>query len=238
MLAPRSTNQHLATRDRPALITRTRPKILPNKDAAGSVSTDAEPSQPNPRFESKARRRELLNLLLVSNAAKHLNHLPAPGCSIHGIMRGNYSFCDLIPAALTLIAPDRFEYVAATTLGFSRKAVLQLLDLIDSGGVGTIDFICADFFHKSDREICQFADEQLRRRGSRFCSARCHAKIILLLTSSGERYTSESSANIRACRSIEQFALTNDPELFEFHRGWIEEILKDYAAAEKENSDR
>jgi hypothetical protein len=213
--------QTRATRDRPRLATRTRP---------GTAAPIAE--QPNPRFESKARRRELLNLLRVANAAKHLDHMPEPGCSIHGIMRGNYSFCDLIPAVLRLIQPARLEYVAATTLGFSRKAALQLIDLLDAGHVQRIDFICADFFEKADSEICQFARAELTSRGSRFTAARCHAKIILLAADNGDRYTSESSANIRACRSIEQFALTNDPDLYEFHRQWIDEI---FHAPEKAN---
>jgi hypothetical protein len=169
----------------------------------------------------------MLNLLKVRNAAKHLDHLPPPGCAIHAIMRGNYSFCDLIPAVLSMIRPARINYLAATTLGFSRKAALQLLDLLDSGGVARMDFVCADFFAKADPEICLFARGELSRRGSRFAAARCHAKIILFATSDGQHFTSESSANIRACRSIEQFALTNCPELFEFHRLWIDEIMRE-----------
>ena len=223
-------------RDRPRIALRQRPGLrLAGQPAVPGGAGDqaaVTPEQPNPRFESKARRRELLNLLRVANAAKHLDHMPGQGCTIHGIMRGNYSFCDLIPAVLKLIVPVRFEYVAATTLGFSRKASLQLIDLLDAGHVQRLDFICADFFEKADSEICQFARAELTRRGSRFTAARCHAKIILLAGTDGSRYTSESSANIRACRSIEQFALTNDPELFDFHRRWIDEI---FHAPEKAN---
>jgi len=201
------------TRNRPTLRDRTRP---------GKESAEESPP---PRFEAKAKRRELINLIRVANAAKHLDHLPGPGCAIHAIMKGNYSYADLIPAVLTLAAPARLDYLAATTLGFSQKAALQLIDLIDSGHVRTLDFVCADFFAKADPEICQFTREELTRRGSRFAAARCHAKIILLGLDDGTRYVSESSANIRACRSIEQFALTNDPELYEFHREWIDELM-------------
>ena len=201
------------TRNRPTL----RDRIRPGKESAEE--------NPPPRFEAKAKRRELINLLRVANAAKHLDHLPEPSCAIHAIMKGNYSYADLIPAVLTLADPARFDYLAATTLGFSQKAALQLLDLIDSGNVRTLDFVCADFFAKSDPEICQFTREELTRRGSRFAAARCHAKIILMGLDNGTRYVSESSANIRACRSIEQFALTNDPDLYEFHREWIDELM-------------
>ena len=211
----------LTTRRPQTRSTRNKPKlgdrIRPGQEAA-------EESRP-PRFEAKAKRREMLNLLRVANAANHLNHLPGPGCSIHAIMKGNYSYADMIPAVLKLAAPAKMDYLAATTLGFSRKAALQLIDLIDSGNVRTIDLLCADFFAKADSEICQFAKEQLTRRGSRFAAARCHAKIILMGLDDGNRYVSEGSANIRACQSIEQFALTNDPDLYEFHRKWIDELM-------------
>ena len=211
--------QSLAVRDASKLALRTRPGQSPPAGPAVEKTP--------PRFESGQRKREMLNLLKVRNAAKHLDHLPPLGCAIHAIMRGNYSFCDLIPAVLSMIRPARINYLAATTLGFSRKAALQLLDLLDSGGVARMDFVCADFFAKADPDICLFAHGELTRRGSRFAAARCHAKIILFATSDGQHFTSESSANIRACRSIEQFALTNCPELFEFHRGWIDEIMRD-----------
>lgn len=201
--------------------TRNRPSL---RDRTPPGKGGAEDSGP-PRFEAKAKRRELLNLLRVANAAKHLDHLPGPGCAIHAVMKGNYSYADLIPAVLTLSAPVRIDYLAATTLGFSQKAALQLIDLIDSGNVRTLDFVCADFFEKADPEICKFTREELTRRGSRFASARCHAKIILMGLDDGTRYVSESSANIRACRSIEQFMLTNDPDLYDFHREWIGELM-------------
>lgn len=210
----------LTTRQPQARPTRNRPKLR-DRIRPGRGVAEAPP----PRFEAKAKRREMLNLLRVSNAADHLDHLPGPGCAIHAIMKGNYSYADMIPAVLKLSAPARLDYLAATTLGFSQKAALQLIDLIDSGNVKTLDFVCADFFEKADPAICKFAREELARRGSRFASARCHAKIILMGLDNGARYVSESSANIRACRSIEQFALTNDSDLYEFHREWIDELM-------------
>jgi hypothetical protein len=205
----------LTTRQSQARPTRNRPNLR-DRGTEDPVAT---------RFEAKAERREMLNLLRVSNAAKHLGRMPGPGCTIHAIMKGNYSYADLIPAVLKLSEPSKLDYLAATTLGFSQKAALQMIDLLDSGNVRTLDFLCADFFEKSDPEICNFAREELTRRGSRFASARCHAKIILLGMDDGTRYVSESSANIRACRSIEQFAITNDPDLYDFHRVWIDELM-------------
>ncbi len=212
-----TTRNHQArpARNRPSLRGRARP---------GQEDTEEQAAT---RFEAKAKRREMINLLRVSNAAKHLDHLPEPGGAIHAIMKGNYSYADLIPAVLKIAEPVKLDYLAATTLGFSQKAALQLIDLLDADSVRTLDLLCADFFEKADPEICQFTRKELTRRGSRFASARCHAKIILMSLDDGTRYVSESSANIRACRSIEQFAITNDPDLYDFHREWIDELMDD-----------
>ena len=226
--------QSRPTRNRPKLQKRVRPgcgatakrRWLRNFRRVADATKAREHVEPVAlRFDAKAKRRELLNMLHVANAAKHLDHLPEPGCAIHGIMRGNYSYADLIPAVLAMAAPARIDHLVATTLGFSQKAVLQLIDLIDSGQICVVDFLCADFFAKADPDVCRFAAGELSRRGSRFAAARCHAKIILLGLDDGTRYVSESSANIRACYSIEQFVLTNDPELYEFHRKWIDELM-------------
>ena len=190
------------------------------------------------RHESKQRKREFRNLLSIDNATKHLDHLPALGCSIHGIMRGNFSYCDMIPAVLRLAAPATLVYVAITTLGFSRRATSTVLSLIDAGQVDRVDFVCADFFEKADAEVCQDMRASLTARGSRFVAARCHAKILLFETTAGQWFTSESFANILACRSIEQFCLTNDRELFEFHRDWIAGLFDGKAEASWARTDR
>ena len=42
----------------------------------------------------------------------------------------------------------------------------------------------------------------------------------------GRAFTVESSANLRSCSSIEQLCMTHDRALFDFHRGWITNIME------------
>ena len=35
----------------------------------------------------------------------------------------------------------------------------------------------------------------------------------------------EGSANLRSCRNVEQFTATESPDLYQFHRAWILEML-------------
>jgi len=181
------------------------------------------------RYESRTRRRVMVDAQSVANAVRNIERLPANACSLHIIMRGNFVFSDIIPAVLHLAAPATIDYLAVTTLGFSRRAIAILLDLLDSGKVGRMDFICTDYFERVDSEICQHMREELTARGSRFASAKCHAKVVTFEMSDGRCFASEGSANIRACRNVEQFCLTQDRELVAFHRNWIDRLIKIYA---------
>ena len=67
------------------------------------------------------------------------------------------------------------------------------------------------------------AEAQLQARGATLTSSRNHAKVIGLAFER-DAYVVEGSANMRSCNNLEQFTLTNDPELFEFHRRWIQSI--------------
>ena len=41
----------------------------------------------------------------------------------------------------------------------------------------------------------------------------------------GRCIVNESSANLRSCRNIEQFTMTHDRDLLEFHRQWMAEVM-------------
>lgn len=180
------------------------------------------------RYLSPPRKRELVDATSVANCLKNLDHLPDRDCSLHVIMRGNFVFSDIIPTVLKLGSPATIEYLAVTTLGFSKRASAIILDTIDSGNARSVDFICTDYFERVDNEICQEFRLELTRRNCRFASAKSHAKIVLFKLTDGRCFTVEGSANIRSCRNIEQFALTQDPALLAFHRDWIGKVIEVY----------
>jgi hypothetical protein len=64
----------------------------------------------------------------------------------------------------------------------------------------------------------------------RIAALRSHAKLLLFELTDGRKITVESSANLRSCRNVEQFSMTNDPALLSFHAGWIDELLTEAGA--------
>jgi len=177
-------------------------------------------------------RIETRDLRGVANAAKHLERLPEPGETFHAVTRGNYQHADIIPAVLTLAGPSaRFARVDVATLGFSAKNAADFLDWIDRGLIGRLYFLASAYFRsmKDGGDVYEaFAAQLLSRPGGhRIAACRSHVKLIGMELSDGRAFVVESSANLRSCRTIEQFTMTADRGVLEFHRAWMREVLND-----------
>ena len=145
-------------------------------------------------------------------------------------MRGNFNSWDLIPAILTLAEPATIAELNIATLGFNSKGAAALIDLLDTGPVSRCTFLCAHYWKSVEGDTYDELAEALTTRGHRCLAMRCHAKIVLAELTDGRCLTIESSANLRSCRAIEQFTMTNDPPLLQFHRGWMKQVLDEATA--------
>jgi hypothetical protein len=170
-------------------------------------------------------KRRMLHLLHVSNAAKHLGGLPAIGETWHAIMKGNFNGWDLVPAILGLAEPATIAWLGVATLGFNKSNAQELVELLDAGQVGSVEFIASTYFKGTSADEFGFLHEQLTTRGQKCAAVRSHAKVLLFEMTDGTNYVIESSANLRSCRMAEQFTLTHDAELLAFHRRWMRTLL-------------
>ena len=115
-------------------------------------------------------------------------------------------------------------YIA--TLGFNRDNAAELLRLIDAGQVGQVRFLCSTYYANTDGEVVTWLQGELRaRKAGRLLAIRNHAKILLMGLSDGTYLVNESSANLRSCRNIEQFSLSNDADLYAFHKRWMDHVF-------------
>ena len=101
----------------------------------------------------------------------------------------------------------------------------ELLQLLDSGDIGRVDFLYSVYFKSNERQSCERLTHELTTRGHRVVAMLTHAKVLLVELTDGRGFTVESSANLRSCASIEQITMTQDADLTAFHRKWIDEIL-------------
>jgi len=169
-----------------------------------------------------------LNAGRIDKAVDQIKRLPAEGETIHAIMSGAYNAWDLVPAVMAL-ANQGLERLTVTTLGFNLRQARQLAGLIDAGEIKAADFICSTLYAEQEKNDAMRTREILTEAGAKFAICRNHSKILLMHMNNGARLVSESSANFRTCRNVEQFALSNHRELYDFHRAWIEKMLQNPA---------
>ncbi|HQY89612.1 MAG TPA: hypothetical protein PK402_13245 [Tepidisphaeraceae bacterium] len=198
-------------------------------DVSVEIARDAKHVRP-----ALNEKRKRLNLLHIANAANHLDGLPEENESWHLIVKGNYPQWALVPAILKLAdTPIRRLYLV--TLGFSRANGNELLDLIDADQIENVTALVSCYFKAQDKAIYEPIHAGLTQRGQRMLAMRTHAKIILAQTDK-HSLSIEGSANLRSCRNIEQFTIVNDRALFDFHAGWIDEVIANARPAT--NTDR
>jgi hypothetical protein len=159
------------------------------------------------------------------NAAAQIHRLPAPGETLHAITNGQFVGCDLLPAVLHL-AKSTAREVILTTLSFSRQNVDLLCELLDSRRIKTLTILASTYFRRTGQNdlVYLYAKEQLEKRRQTLFAAHVHSKLILIATADNRHFTIETSANLRSCLCVEQFALTQDAGLYNFHKRWIRHV--------------
>ena len=149
--------------------------------------------------------------------AGQLDPLPAPGESVHIILPGNVPLGDVV---WTVVDGTQLPGpLHVSTLGFGRAWIAGLVDRLRDGRITEATICCSHYFAKADAAEFQEARELLAPWPVTLVAGRTHAKVATFGTIS-----MEGSANLRACRSIENVSITNDTNLTNFHRRWLTDL--------------
>ncbi len=169
-------------------------------------SIAAHRHQPTRRRQEDHRHRGAL--------AGVLNPLPTAGETVHLVLPGNVPLGDVLWHIVD--AGDQPGPLHVSTLGFGRAWIAGLVDRLRGGKITSGMIACSDYFAKADAAEFQQARELLAPWPVTLVAGRTHAKVATFGTIS-----MEGSANLRACRSIENVSVTHDAALADFHRQWI-----------------
>lgn len=176
------------------------------------------------KHKTKAAKRRYLNALRLKNVFAHIGKdLPEPGEALHCVFKGNNDGFDVLPAIIQH-AGGTVGDVAIATLGFNTRNFEALGDLIEKAAICPVLFVCSVLHEARDPEACQQMAQLIRDNGGQFSAVRAHCKVMAIDAGGGNFYSVESSANLRSCRMAEQFVISNDRGLYEFHREWMLEI--------------
>lgn len=159
------------------------------------------------------------------DAYKHLEDLPTKdGEDLEMVISGRYAMWDLVPALVEKTGQN-IALLTIATLSYSTSNAAELLGMLDGEQIGAVDFLVSYYFKSTSRKIYDTLVPQLLERDQRVLALRTHAKIILARMEDGTCYAIRGSPNLRSSKNIEQLTLTRCPDLYAFHKGWIEDEL-------------
>lgn len=193
-------------------------------DDFDSIETTELPKD-NLRLTLSQRKKQFRKIKQTSDALSHLLPLPKKEEAVYMVSNARFDFYDFIPA-LIQIKNKKVTHLIGSTWIINRTNICGLFELFDSNKIAKIDFLTGIYFKR--RESSNYATfvEGMQERGQRLKAALNHSKFFCLQFEDGECYTMQSSANFTENGNIETHVLENSADLFEFHKDWINEILK------------
>ena len=159
------------------------------------------------------------------NADKLAELLPTDaGDVLHAITPGDFVFNDLITAVCRTRKPMALHIA---TLSMSKANVDSLTAELRAENVGSIAILISNFFEKTNVGIFQHLTKAAADHPAfTVATERTHAKVALFQFGKNDRLTIETSANLRSSQNIEQITAIADPALYDFHRGWLDELFQ------------
>lgn len=171
-------------------------------------------------------RRAASAFIRAENAQQLARELPVEeGDWLHGIIPGDFVFCDLLPALVAARGcPARIDI---TTLSLSEQNVHTLLSVLGAVEQPFVTLLLSHYFQASNRDIFRSVETMLVGHPRfRLAVARQHTKV-LLMDWPHCALVVEGSANLRSAGCIEQVTARASRDLINFHREWIEPLHAD-----------
>ena len=157
-----------------------------------------------------------------------------PGEQLHCIVGGNFIFGDIFEALLSaknVIAKS----MHVSTLSLSQNNIDSFRTLLEHGWTEHLTVAISNYFYSHERNnMIPYMLQQLDI-DDRFdlMVFRNHTKLTLMEIGN-IKLVMTGSANLRSSRSVEQFALQESGELYDFYRTWFDEQMEKHSIINKE----
>lgn len=157
-----------------------------------------------------------------------------PGMSYFGIIDGSFIFGDLIEALFTekLIRAYRMDI---NTLSMSQENVDSLATLLLKGYIKELNLTVSDYFYAHERrQLIPYIQRELDI-DNRFQMAVSgnHTKIAVARLTNGIHLCIHGSANLRSSGNIEQIAIHDSKEIYDFVTGMNDRVIAKFKTINK-----
>ena len=157
----------------------------------------------------------------------------AEGQTTHALLSGNFIFGDFLEA-LAVENGVKFKKLTFSTLAMSDENVMSLSNMLKTGWLESLDMVLSSYFWAHNRQNAAFIYEYLcDPYPARLAIAGIHTKVALIETGKS-KIVIHGSANMRSSRTVEEITIEHNPELFNFHNEWHQEILDEYQVTKRE----
>lgn len=170
----------------------------------------------------RPRRRLQLRALRQEKLEEFFHELPKPGETLHVVSNGTFDYWNFAPVILQILGRSAVFYGSTWTM--NRSNVLQLLALYDNKKLSSVTMFSGLYFKRREPAVYTTLAAGLIDRGQRFLCFENHTKI-MLIGAPPDWIVMEGSANFTANPRLEQNTVTNDEQLYNFHKEWMEELL-------------
>ena len=173
-----------------------------------------------------ARKRHMLRIKRRERLKDIMPAMPAPGETYHIIGNSEFFFFDFVPNLIDIAGQPTAE-MYTSTWATSQTFVAELLDLKAKGRIETLTVVSSIFFKRYKPDAYGLLLKGLRDLGGRYQAFVNHVKLFLMAWPDQDAWIAcESSANFTDNKRMENYTLTNDHALYDFHKGWIEDVFK------------
>lgn len=182
----------------------------------------AELKSPTILARKRYRRRELKDARRAETAKAALIGLSRdPAVEIYGFTKGQFSFLDLIAAALEHTGPAA---VTVATWTAAKYELANLADLQTTGRMGPARFLLDYTFAQRDPAAASFIRETFGRDSFRVTQTHCKFALFEKEGAKAWKVCIRTSANLNRNARCEDFTAGHDPELHDFLAGIVAEL--------------
>lgn len=196
-------------------------------DFIQDINLFGEPVQQKKRGKKKQDRKTAEDKMheKVKSLLEVWNRLPNKKSSQHVISDGTFDFYSFVGAALEMQSTGFDEFLGTTWL-MNQPISSDLIYQYDTDRIRNITLIVGRYLKARTPNVYGFLKNSARERDRiRIKEGRIHAKIILLGNYDTSTFlTIEGSANFTENPRTEQYVISNDLDIYEFHKTWIDEF--------------
>ncbi|MCK5845364.1 MAG: hypothetical protein KAG97_11695 [Victivallales bacterium] len=170
----------------------------------------------------KSEKKRMLFIEQMRTIRQALPDFPEPGWAYHIVNDSKYDFYTILPLILEREGTIEECYISTWTM--NRENVTDLADHIKRGRIKKMAVTTGLYFKRRDPATYHQLFKALNAAGHRYVAFKNHTKILLAKTKANHLVI-EGSANFASNPNLEQYVINNDPELYDFHKEWMDRIL-------------